>query len=85
MGSKGEEDSAADAYFREIRDTLREVEEENGCLSLKDLAVNGHDLMGIGIAGKEIGQKLHILLEKVLEEELPNEKNALLRYLNEET
>ena len=84
MGSKGEEDPAADAYFREIRETLREVEAENGCLSLKDLEVNGHDLMGIGITGKGIGQKLSVLLEKVLEEELPNEKNALLQYLKDE-
>ena len=85
MGSKGGEDPVADAYFREISDTLREVEEENGCLSLKDLAINGHDLMGIGITGKEIGQKLSILLEKVLEEELPNKKDVLLQYVKEET
>lgn len=84
MGSKGDEDPAADAFFGEIWNILREVEEENGCLTLKDLAVNGHDLMDMGITGKEIGRKLNVLLEKVLEEELPNEKNKLLQHIKAE-
>ena len=63
MGSKGEEDGAADDYFREVWNALEEVEAENGCLSLKDLAVKGNDLMGIGITGREIGKSLNHLLE----------------------
>ena len=64
--------------FSEIRRILAEIEEENACLSLKDLAVNGHDLMALGYAGKEIGQCLNHLLEQVIEEKIPNEKSALL-------
>ena len=55
-----------------------EIKAENACLSLKDLALNGHDLMALGITGKAIGETLNALLEKVMEEELPNEKQALL-------
>ena len=52
--------------------------EENACLSLKDLAVNGNDMMALGITGKAIGAALKRLLELVIDEKLPNERNALL-------
>ena len=35
----------------------------------------------LGITGKAIGETLNALLEKVMEEELPNEKQALLAFL----
>jgi len=49
------------------------------CFSLKDLAVNGRDLIDAGIQeGPEIGALLRKLLEMVIEDELPNNKTALL-------
>lgn len=65
--------------FSEIRRILAEIEAENACLSLKDLAISGHDLMALGYSGREIGKCLNHLLEQVIDEKLPNEKNALLR------
>ena len=51
------------------------------CFSLRQLAVNGSDLLHIGISsGKNIGDTLDTLLNKVIEGELPNEKEALLIY-----
>ena len=81
MGSKGTGKPAELAQFTEIRAVLEEIKAENACLSLKDLALNGHDLMALGITGKAIGETLNALLEKVMEEELPNEKQALLAFL----
>lgn len=52
--------------------------EEESCLQLKDLAVNGRDLMALGYAGRQIGLCLSALLELVLEERLPNRREALL-------
>ncbi len=50
------------------------------CLSLKTLAVKGDDLIALGVpAGKRIGEILNALLEDVLDERLPNEKEPLLR------
>ena len=43
------------------------------------------DLMALGYQGKAIGETLNRLLNLVLEEELPNEKAALLAALQEET
>ena len=78
MGSKGTGKPQEMEQFSQIRSILAEIETENACLSLKDLAVDGHDLMALGYAGKEIGQTLNHLLEQVIDEKLPNEKSALL-------
>ena len=52
---------------------------EDGAYSLKDLAVNGKDLMSIGIpAGKCLGLVLHELLETVLDDPAQNAKKTLL-------
>ena len=59
---------------------LDQIEAEDSCLSLKDLAVSGHDLMALGLEGRAIGKCLEFLLEQVLEERLPNEKTALLAF-----
>ena len=82
MGSKGTGKPENMLQFSQIRGILAEIQAENACLSLKDLAVNGHDLMALGYSGKDIGQTLNGLLEKVLDEQLPNEKPALLNYVS---
>ncbi len=81
MGSKGTGNREEQDVFPEIRLVLEAIREENACLSLKDLAVNGRDLMALGLTGKAIGEALNALLEEVLEERLPNEKEALLASL----
>ena len=63
---------------------LQELIAEDACFSLKQLAVNGRDLLALGCAGREVGQALDFLLREVLEERLPNEKAALLAALDRE-
>lgn len=77
-GSKGTVNGDDMDYFRQIHNILAEILVENACLQIRDLAVNGHDLMALGIQGKAIGQTLNCLLEAVIDEQLPNEKTALL-------
>ncbi|MBQ7328621.1 MAG: HD domain-containing protein [Oscillospiraceae bacterium] len=65
--------------FEAISALIAEILQEQACLTLRDLAVNGKDLQKIGFApGKEIGACLNLLLEQVLDEKLPNEKEVLL-------
>ncbi len=78
MRSKGAGKEEDLAVFPEIRRLIRELREEDACLSLKDLAVNGYDMMHLGLQGADIGKTLNRLLEKVLEEQLTNEREALL-------
>ena len=69
------------ALFSDVRRILEEIRAENACLSLKDLALNGHDLMALGYRGKAIGQTLNRLLNLVLEEQCENTRQALLAVL----
>ena len=78
MGSKGTGRPAEAAQFPQLRQLLAEIKAENACLSLKDLAVGGHELMALGFTGPSIGKTLNALLEQVLDERLPNEKDVLL-------
>ena len=80
MGSKGTGEDDGQELFLKVRQLLEDLRREDACLRLKDLAVNGNDLMALGLRGKEIGLCLNALLEQVLEERLPNEKEALLNF-----
>ena len=71
--------------FSEVRSILAQIQAENTCLSLKDLALNGHDLMALGYQGKAIGQTLNRLLNLVLEDQCENTRQALLAAAKEET
>ena len=58
---------------------LHSLEEADACMSLKQLAVSGNDLMSLGIPqGKAIGTALNSLLDAVMDGRLPNEREALL-------
>ncbi|MBQ1709748.1 MAG: polynucleotide adenylyltransferase, partial [Treponema sp.] len=64
----------------ELQDRIKKIEEENSALSLKDLAVNGKDLIQAGIpAGKKLGIILNQLFDCVLEDPAMNDKEKLLK------
>lgn len=63
----------------ETAEIAQTVLSRGDCLSLRSLAVNGKDLMKIGIPeGKSVGEALDRLLDAVLDGDLPNKKTALL-------
>lgn len=65
--------------LREIEALYYEIIEKDQCVSLKDLAVSGKDLIDAGMTpGKEIGEKLGELLELVIEDPELNTKEKLL-------
>lgn len=79
MASKGTDESENLTQFPKLRNMLLEIQAENACLSLKDLAISGRDLMAIGFQpGKEIGACLQHLLDLVIDERIENKKEALL-------
>lgn len=68
-------------YLEEIYDGILSRQE---CLSLKDLAVTGSDLIALGVpAGREVGVLLNKLLDIVLEEPARNTRKELLRICRE--
>lgn len=60
--------------------SLQDVLKEKPCLSIKNLAVSGKDLINIGIPpGPLIGKSLEFLFDEVLKDPSKNKKEILLR------
>lgn len=68
-----------------VEQKLDEIIQENACFSIKDLNINGNDLITIvGFKqGKRLGEVLSTLLQKVIDEEIENDKLALLNAAKE--
>lgn len=55
-----------------------ELQQNGACLHVKDLAVNGQDLMALGYPqGKQLGEALNRLLDLVLQDKTENKKSSL--------
>ena len=50
---------------------------------VKNLAVNGNDVMALGYKGREIGIVLNMVLEKVIDGELQNNKETIIGFLTD--
>ncbi len=69
----------------ELNETARLADEiiaEKDCFTLKDLAVNGRDMISLGFSGSDIGRILNDVLDKVISEELSNDRGAIIEYIN---
>ena len=67
------------AYVDAYEAMYEEIVAQGQCLTIRDLAVDGRDLMGAGMKpGREMGEMLRRLLEAVLEEPGLNRKDCLL-------
>ena len=57
---------------------INSVIESSQCFSLKQLAINGNDLIAMGIKpSADMGRLLNTLLDMVINGEVPNEKTIL--------
>jgi len=66
----------------ELERVLDEVITSNDAFSLKQLAINGDDVLKLGVpAGPRVGELLDLALDAVIEEKLPNERDALIAFL----
>ena len=73
-------------WLERLRGLYEEIEREGDCLTIKDLAVNGRDLIQAGITpGPQLGLALQQLLEIVLEDPEKNTREYLLSSLPKET
>ncbi|WP_191014811.1 CCA tRNA nucleotidyltransferase [Treponema zioleckii] len=71
--------SPAATSLNHLRDRIAFVQAQKSAVSLKDMAVNGSDLISIGIpAGKKIGIILNELFQCILDDPNMNEREQLL-------
>jgi tRNA nucleotidyltransferase (CCA-adding enzyme) len=62
---------------------IQEAMEDAPCLSVRDLAISGRDVLALGVpASPQVGQLLSGLLEDVVEERCENTREALLQRLH---
>ena len=69
------------AEIRKGEAILDRLVEEDACFSLRQLVIRGGDLLALGLSGPELGRALQELLGRVVDGELPNEREALLEYI----
>lgn len=67
-------------FYSQCEKLIFEIADSGKCLTLKDLAINGNDLLNLGFSGRQIGDMLNILLGKVLDERLSNDRETLLTF-----
>lgn len=68
----------------QIRELYRNALRNKECVTLKDLAVTGTNLINLGIApGKKLGTLLNELLDMVIEDPAWNQKGKLCDYVKE--
>ena len=64
-------------------DVIRDIHDKNEVYTLASLDLNGSDLKNLGYSGQRIGQTLEMVLELVMDGVLPNDRDVIIRYLNE--
>ena len=84
LGTGVAEESQVEAQIGQQLAWLEEILTAERCLSLKDLAIHGDDLLSMGIPqGRQVGQLLQWLFDEVMEERIPNEREALVNFIQE--
>lgn len=70
-----------DNFYTETLNVINEIISENECFSVKDLKINGNDLIALGYKGKEIGEKLNACLDAVIDGKVENDKQELVKFI----
>ena len=66
------------AWLYGMEQCLDRVLAADACFSLRQLAVNGNDMLALGLSGPAVGAMLHDLLRAVIDEQADNTRGALL-------
>ena len=69
--------------YEKYEEIYNEIIMGNEAISVKSLEINGKDLINLGFKGKEIGDTLNFLLNKVIDNPELNKKETLLKIVRE--
>ena len=65
------------------RKAIEEMRKTGFCRSISDLAIDGKDLIDLGIVGKDIGKTLEALFDAIIEDPSKNLKEELIKLAKE--
>lgn len=60
---------------------LEQIIERNECYTIGQLAINGTDLLALGFESKKIGSILNAVLNQVIEENIVNNKQDIIKWI----
>jgi len=66
--------------YEPIRQAVLDLVHQAVCVTRKQLAINGDDLISLGLHGTSLGNMLNLLLQEVLEGRLVNDRKILLAW-----
>ncbi len=69
-------------FYKATYSMIDEIISQQECFSIKDLKINGNDLIAMGFKGKEIGKILEKLLECIINEKIKNDYDEICRYIS---
>ena len=82
--NKNFKDGSFDNLLR-IYKYIIDIKANNECLTLKDMNLNGDDMISLGYEGLQIGRGLNFLLDAIISDKVRNNKQELITYLNSYT
>lgn len=74
-------DSSLSEDAEAARVLLAGIRSENACYDIRELDIDGRDVMNLGFSGSAVGQALEMLLEAVICGNVPNNREELMSYL----
>ena len=71
------------AQADEVESVLEDVLKDRSAFRIADLQIDGNDVMACGIpCGPGVGAALRAALDEVMDDRIPNERDALLSFLD---
>ena len=70
-----------DNFYKATYDVLDEIINGDECFAIKDLKINGNDLISLGFKGKDIGKTLQKCLDGVIDGKVENNFEDLIKYI----
>lgn len=70
-----------DEFYGKTLEMIDEIIGAKECFSVKDLKINGNDLLRMGYKGKEIGETLRICLDGVIDGRIKNDYEEILKFI----
>ena len=67
-----------DKNIKNIVDIYKEIEDNKECYTIKNLKINGNDILSLGYKNKEVGQMLNEILYEVIKNPKLNNKDQII-------